>query len=1825
MCLCLAFWLALLCVFSAHSRAAAPQIDSPAVLVTANGAIASNFDVVSLLLGITWLRHDVSLSANTRVMPVMVNGSPALLPGPVDGSGVPLMGSVENPVPTLLPLLAAGNNPLFANGEAVFFSAQYPSLANDPLVIDTASVRVRIYAPDGSLLDEEFLQVTETTLDSGLFTGYFQNHPLAGGPGDGYVRLPPGARIEIVDVDDIPDGTLQSQIDAGIDSATPGTATLFISKRALQTVVAAGDFLPYEVTLENSMVAVASGVTVTDVLPRGFRYVRGSVTLDGADIAEPVIGEDGLTLTFSIGNVATGQRLLLRYVTEVTAGARPGKAINTALAAADGGVTSNPARAPVRVEEDLFRSDAFVLGRVLLNGCGKEQDNTSQGIANVRLFMEDGATVITDKFGRYHVAGIKPGTHVIQVDKESLPEGSIIEPCVDNTRFAGNGFSQFIDIQGGGLWRADFHVRQSTGPAAPAAEPDTAAQAVPASRVTLQMTSSSDLGFVHYRAVISGENAAFSDLALALKLDSSLQIVRGSTRRDGNDISIKRDNGLRLIALGNVSGNWTTTIEFDAMSSSDEKARDAIQEVETQAWLTATDLPAEKSPRAVNSVRLGKASGGDEVNITVSTVFPPMSATLSQLDKLKLDDVVTKLRELEEPYLTVTGHTDNIPIRKNPKKPLAFADNHALSKARAQAVADYLREQLGLPDDAVSVVGAGPDRPAYANTSQEERARNRRVEVAANSRTARAAGEISVVRADSDLQQLELTAAAPVLAPVDVVAPVAAEAPPEPVEEKLVPGILDFADGEHVAQRIGQIRVAMDSRLKPRLTIDDVEVPAARIGYRGADRKTKMTLMSYIGVDFGDRGERVIRITGTDTFGNVRLDKSVKIIRTGDIEDLRLVSAGDNIADGRTPVTIKVELLDEQRRVIPASASLVLSESDLQPDSSEDAANPLARNDRSVKVGPDGTVRFKPVTQSGRYHLRVAWAEGRERDIVVFVKPHFRDWILVGFAEGTAAYRDLSRNLVSLSAEERDTGFSTDGQTSFFARGKVSGSWLLTMAYDSDKVRSEGLNDRIDPNAWYTLYGDNSQQDMVAASQRKLYLKIERENFYALFGDFQTGLDSTELSRYQRRLNGLKAEYWGTQLDVLAFASETTQAYVRDQLRGDGTAGLYHLRYQNIIPGTDSVSIETRDRFNPDLILETRSLTAFLDYNLDPDSGTVYFKEPIRSQDDSFNPVFIVAEYEVDNGINDVTGGVRVVSSPMPGLKVGATAVHEGLGTGEGVLTGIDANYSINERNTLVAEFASTDVNLPGSGLSPAGATGSGSAVVLRHEYRSTALAVDSALRSSDAGFGLGQQSASSEAMRRVSTSARYNISESVKISGELSRDEQFDLERVRDMAETRLTLTRKSRDLFGGVRVVRDEDNLAAGDNVDLSQQLIGGIRQRLFDDRMTLKLEGETNVAEDDPDSVDYPHRLRMGADYRVSRQATLFAEQEWGWGDGQDSQRSLAGVRYTPWKGAQANTSMGQEINEFGPRVYANAGLVQNWQISGGWTADAGIDRVQTLQDPGTAPFDPEDAPTNGSVADDFTALFVGAGFQDEEWQWRGRAETRDGQIEDKLNLFSGLFRSLDEATTLGTSLRYLRSDDALSGTVATTATLQLDYAWRPQFGKWIVLNQTKQVIDRRRDATDTLDGTRLINNFTSNWRYDERNETSLQYGARYVFDSIDDRQYTGYTDLIGAEYRHDLNSRWDVGARTSVLHTWRGDEIDESWGVFVGYSPEKNIWVSLGYNFKGFRDNDFTGANYRDQGINLAVRIKFDQDSVRELATPHSKLKAPWSDAGTDTGN
>ncbi len=96
------------------------------------------------------------------------------------------------------------------------------------------------------------------------------------------------------------------------------------------------------------------------------------------------------------------------------------------------------------------------------------------------------------------------------------------------------------------------------------------------------------------------------------------------------------------------------------------------------------------------------------------------------------------------------------------------------------------------------------------------------------------------------------------------------------------------------------------------------------------------------------------------------------------------------------------------------------------------------------------------------------------------------------------------------------------------------------------------------------------------------------------------------------------------------------------------------------------------------------------------------------------------------------------------------------------------------------------------------------------------------------------------------------------------------------------------------------------------------------------------------------------------------------------------------------------------------------------------------------------------------------------------------------------------------------------------------------------------------------------------------------------------------YSGYTDLIGIEGRYDLTKRWDIGLTAAPLHSWSADRFDYSSGASVGYNVVQNAWISLGYNFAGFKDQDFSAADYTAQGPFVKFRVKFDQDSVRDAA-------------------
>ena len=71
-----------------------------------------------------------------------------------------------------------------------------------------------------------------------------------------------------------------------------------------------------------------------------------------------------------------------------------------------------------------------------------------------RLTFEDGTTVVSDGEGQYSFCGLTPTTHVLIVDRTTLPPGAML--VTSSSRNAGEARSQFVDVKNGEVRRVDF-------------------------------------------------------------------------------------------------------------------------------------------------------------------------------------------------------------------------------------------------------------------------------------------------------------------------------------------------------------------------------------------------------------------------------------------------------------------------------------------------------------------------------------------------------------------------------------------------------------------------------------------------------------------------------------------------------------------------------------------------------------------------------------------------------------------------------------------------------------------------------------------------------------------------------------------------------------------------------------------------------------------------------------------------------------------------------------------------------------------------------------------------------------------------------------------------------------------------------------------------------------------------------------------------------------------------------------------------------------------------------------------------------------------------
>jgi uncharacterized repeat protein (TIGR01451 family) len=990
-----------------------------------------------------------------------------------------------------------------------------------------------------------------------------------------------------------------------------------------------------------------------------------------------------------------------------------------------------------------------------------------------------------------------------------------------------------------------------------------------------------------------------------------------------------------------------------------------------------------------------------------------------------------------------------------------------------------------------------------------------------------------------------------------------------------------------------------------------------------------------------DEGNNVLTAKITDETGKLMETATQDLyVATAPINAQFLKDKSILVADGVTRPRIAVRLTDRNGKPIQHSSVGDFGLTDpYRPAIEVDAqqAAQLSGLERAAPVwrvhGDDGIayIELEPTTASGTVAVSFNFQDGkvqRTQRVETWLDPGDRPWTVVGFAAGTIGFNKLEEGLEDLRSD--DDQLNVDGRIALYAKGRVSGKWLMTLAYDSDKNEDEtrfaGI---IDPRRYYTVYADRSEQRYDAASIRRLYLKLERPQFYALFGDYQTGIDEPELARYQRSFNGIKAEYRNDEVNAQIFAADTPYRYRREEIQGTGLTGPYGLAARDILPNSERITLETRDRLRSDRIIERRALVRHIDYDIDYLAGTLRFREPILSRSSGLDPQFIVAEYEVDGigqRVNNAGGRVKW-QSPDQKLQIAATAIHDETDSDKTNLVGTDVRYRPTTNTELRAEFAATDGQArTGSATADAGGA---SALLLEAEHHGSAVDLLAYYRRQSAHFGLGQNNRSEIGTEKFGIDARYRVTDKLSVSA-LGYQEDYLATGARRRAGTAEIEYRNS-ETSVRAGITHADGRLADGSTNRSTLVKLGG-SQKFFDGKLELDAQSEFALGGED-ESLDFPARHKIGARYAIRPDIQLIGSYEIAKGENIDARTARIGFDIAPWAGGRIVASANQqEITEYGPRTFAAYGLAQSFKLSDKWSVDFSLDGNKTLGGFDRAdvinPLQPVASGgflgSDGTLTEDFVAVTGGASYHGEQWSWTGRAEWRHGDTTERYGLTTAILRQIGEGRAVGGALSWFRAKQE-GGATTQTAQAEVSWAHRPADSQWSFLNKTEFRQDSVKNAVAGLPGpvggapllvngdvksSRVMNSLSVNYTpidnddgaFIERGEYSLFWGTRYNTDRFGLDDVKGWSNVIGADLRFDLSDFADVGASGTVRVGTAGKNVAWSGGPTITVTPFENANITLGYNIVGFEDRDFEESRYLRSGPFLTFKLKFDQQSL-----------------------
>lgn len=188
-----------------------------------------------------------------------------------------------------------------------------------------------------------------------------------------------------------------------------------------------------------------------------------------------------------------------------------------------------------------------------------------------------------------------------------------------------------------------------------------------------------------------------------------------------------------LLAFAGATGSRTTELSTLPAVTADDTGVSAMADKGGPELLTAApEAPVQgvhENPLAgLDISELGDdidvivSEGGISFRISSEILFGSGQADVSQRGFDELQKLVP-IFESSDLRITVTGHTDTVPIRTD-----RFPSNWELSSARAGSVVRYL-EARGVDSSRLRAIGYASAEPIADNSTEAGRARNRRVEL----------------------------------------------------------------------------------------------------------------------------------------------------------------------------------------------------------------------------------------------------------------------------------------------------------------------------------------------------------------------------------------------------------------------------------------------------------------------------------------------------------------------------------------------------------------------------------------------------------------------------------------------------------------------------------------------------------------------------------------------------------------------------------------------------------------------------------------------------------------------------------------------------------------------------------------------------------------------------------------------------------------------------------------------------------------------------------------------------------------------------------------